>query len=193
MALRPSSALVLPALLLLVALCRQAEARLLLQKTNSTEGDEGRRELVTLQPGQYLNGHNAARQRVGSPALAWNTNAAISAQNWANHLRSIGCAMQHGGGNGNGQNLAWSSGLLTPQQAVQLWVNEGALYHRSLFNPPAASGCSTGRWGDCGHYTQVVWRGTQGVGCGRAQCPNGNTIVVCDYYPAGNIVGQFPY
>ena len=101
--------------------------------------------------------------------------------------------MQHGGLNGFGQNLAWSSGVLTPAQAVQLWANEGALYQRSLFNPPAASGCTTGNWADCGHYTQMVWRGTTGVGCGGAQCSSGNTVIVCDYYLQGNVVGKVPY
>ena len=46
MAPRSSSALVLAVLLLVVALCRRAEARSLLQKTNSIEGEEGRRELA---------------------------------------------------------------------------------------------------------------------------------------------------
>ena len=94
---------------------------------------------------------------------------------------------------GYGQNLAWSSDFLSAQEAVQMWADEKADYKRSLFNPPAASGCRTGDWGDCGHYTQMVWRGTQGVGCGAAQCPDRSTIVVCDYYPPGNWIGQWPY
>ena len=44
----------------------------------------------------------------------------------------------------------------------------------------------------CGHYTQVVWANTLSVGCGVAVCPTG-TIVVCNYAPPGNYVGEKPY
>ncbi|CAN1173037.1 Pathogenesis-related protein 1B [Linum perenne] len=49
----------------------------------------------------------------------------------------------------------------------------------------------TGR--DCLHYTQLVWRSTKQVGCARVKCRNGDTYVVCEYYPHGNVVGQRPY
>ena len=45
----------------------------------------------------------------------------------------------------------------------------------------------------CGHYTQVIWRNTQRVGCGVAVCPNGAEIWTCNYDPPGNYLGQNPY
>jgi pathogenesis-related protein 1 len=48
----------------------------------------------------------------------------------------------------------------------------------------------------CGHYTQVVWRNTQRVGCGYSTCQSqGYTfeIWVCNYDPPGNFIGQTPY
>ena len=46
--------------------------------------------------------------------------------------------------------------------------------------------------GVCGHYTQIVWRKSQRLGCGMASC--GDTEVwVCNYDPPGNFLGQRPY
>ncbi|CAA0081173.1 Uncharacterised protein [Halioglobus japonicus] len=56
--------------------------------------------------------------------------------------------------------------------------------------------------GVCGHYTQVVWRDTEKVGCAVQQCATFSNlgsqwddgyIVVCDYSPGGNYNGQLPY
>jgi hypothetical protein len=46
-----------------------------------------------------------------------------------------------------------------------------------------------------GHFTQLVWKATEQVGCSRTQCDGkGNApgwFVVCEYWPRGNIVGAF--
>lgn len=52
---------------------------------------------------------------------------------------------------------------------------------------------------DTGHFTQLVWKATQSVGCGRYYCgrqrQNGDNerahdwYLVCHYYPMGNVVG----
>jgi hypothetical protein len=46
-----------------------------------------------------------------------------------------------------------------------------------------------------GHFTQIVWKATTPVGCGKANCPGENRVpnnpdyfVVCQSYPPGNIV-----
>jgi hypothetical protein len=46
-----------------------------------------------------------------------------------------------------------------------------------------------------GHFTQLVWKATTSVGCGRTNCLGENNLpnnpdyfVVCQYYPPGNIV-----
>ena len=48
-----------------------------------------------------------------------------------------------------------------------------------------------------GHYTQVVWADTFKVGCGFTayRAPNGwhNKYYVCNYGPAGNIIGGSMY
>ncbi len=48
-----------------------------------------------------------------------------------------------------------------------------------------------------GHFTQLVWKGTTTVGCARVDCAGsagGNVqgwFVVCEYYPPGNVGGQY--
>lgn len=45
-----------------------------------------------------------------------------------------------------------------------------------------------------GHYTQLVWRGSEQLGIGLARTIDANGVsyyVVCNYYPPGNIMGQF--
>ncbi|WP_159027511.1 hypothetical protein [Streptomyces sp. NRRL S-1896] len=49
---------------------------------------------------------------------------------------------------------------------------------------------------DTGTFTQVVWKDTDVLGCGRTSGrPEGGesyqTFIVCSYGPAGNIIGRF--
>ncbi|RWV93821.1 hypothetical protein BHE74_00016028 [Ensete ventricosum] len=46
---------------------------------------------------------------------------------------------------------------------------------------------------DCSHYTQMVWKTTQRVGCARIFCDSGDTYAVCEYDPHGNVIGARPY
>lgn len=48
-----------------------------------------------------------------------------------------------------------------------------------------------------GHFTQLVWQNTTKVGCGAVECNNDakngakGWFVVCEYDPAGNVIGEF--
>ncbi|CAI5953810.1 unnamed protein product [Closterium sp. NIES-65] len=117
------------------------------------------------------------------------------AQAWADTLRDdYNCGLEHGGmGEGEGQNLsgAGPAGWASNSDAVQWWVGEGKWYKR----PPAVfpAGCIGGDWGRCGHYTQVIWNNSRQVGCGKASCGEDGDVWACNYYPAGNFVGEIPY
>ncbi|MDH3976346.1 MAG: hypothetical protein OEV42_18935 [Deltaproteobacteria bacterium] len=43
-----------------------------------------------------------------------------------------------------------------------------------------------------GNYTQVIWKKTRPAGCAKALC-SGSALVVCNYDPPGNVVGEKPY
>ena len=42
-----------------------------------------------------------------------------------------------------------------------------------------------------GHFSQVIWKGTQKVGIGTAQSKSGNFFLVARYDPKGNVDGTF--
>lgn len=132
-------------------------------------------------PQDYVRAHNEARQAVGVGPIQWDNRVAAFAQSYADRLRG-NCNLIHSGG-AYGENLAGSSGDLSGIRAVNLWVNEKANY-----NYPSNT-CN----GVCGHYTQVVWRNSVRLGCGKARCNNGGTIISCNYDPPGNYANQKPY
>jgi pathogenesis-related protein 1 len=68
--------------------------------------------------------------------------------------------------------------------AVKAWENEKIYYRGQVLN--------SSNWHACGHYTQVVWRNTKEIGCGKAECGD-RAIVVCNYDPPGNVMGQTPF
>jgi len=136
---------------------------------------------------QYLSPHNQARQAVGAgiPDLAWSDTLQAYATNWAiNRANTADCDLSHSGGP-YGENIFWSSGQSTPADAVTAWVNEKQFYDY------ASNSCAAGQI--CGHYTQVVWRNSQNLGCGSATCNAGGKFVVCSYDPPGNFIDQKPY
>lgn len=42
-----------------------------------------------------------------------------------------------------------------------------------------------------GHFTQMVWKESKELGVGVAKTRKGKVLVVCNYSPRGNVVGQF--
>lgn len=128
----------------------------------------------------WVDAHNRFRAKHCAAALTWSAKLAEVAQRWANALRDRGCQFGHSGGN-YGENLAaGTKGTLDPGSVVKMWYDEIAQYRF----PDGGFSMETG------HFTQVVWRGTQRVGCGHSQC-KGMDIYVCEYDPPGNWEGQY--
>ncbi|ODV90868.1 hypothetical protein CANCADRAFT_15606, partial [Tortispora caseinolytica NRRL Y-17796] len=118
---------------------------------------------------QWLSAHNTFRAQYGAQPLTWDSTLASFASNYANN-----CVFQHSGGP-YGENLAM--GYSSIAAAVKGWTDEASSY--------------TGGYSSAaGHFTQVVWKSTTKLGCGVASCSSGK-IYVCEYDPAGNVLGQF--
>jgi pathogenesis-related protein 1 len=146
---------------------------------------------------EMVTAHNKWRTDVQTPPLKWSTTLADTAQAYADKLKTTqACKPVHSGAAGLGENLFWASALtysdgtskvqaVTPTQGTDAWGNEKQNYTYST------NTCATGKV--CGHYTQVVWKSTTDVGCGKAVCADNSQIWVCNYTPQGNFVGQKPY
>jgi Cysteine-rich secretory protein family len=137
---------------------------------------------------EMLDAQNKYRAEVGVPPLQWSDDQAASAQDWANQL----AAAQQLSHNRAGQNVASGGGTaggFSAGQLVDLWGSEKQNFRNNAF--PDIS--TTGNWSDAGHYSQLVWRNTTSVGCGLATGQDGSNYLVCNYDPAGNVVGETAY
>lgn len=145
-------------------------------------GNGSAQALTGFGAGEMLAAHNSVRATVRLPSLSWSDRLAIVAQSWADHLLATG-RFAHRPHSAYGENLYRIDGRpAVPAQVVQSWASEVRLYdHRS-------NRCQ----GVCGHYTQIVWRGTRNVGCAVARAKL-REVWVCEYDPPGNWVGERPY
>ncbi|MCJ1234103.1 hypothetical protein MMC14_002061 [Varicellaria rhodocarpa] len=105
-----------------------------------------------------LNSTNFYRAEHNASAVTWNNSLASFGADYAN-----GCKFQHSGGP-DGENLA--EGYSNVTDAVDAWGNERAQYN---FKKPGFSEAT-------GHFTQLVWKTTTTVGCGRTFCNGKNGV-----------------
>lgn len=134
---------------------------------------------------RLLDAHNSERSRIGIAPLRWSPELALQAQGWADSLARRGVFEHSKERAGAGENL-WmgTSGYYSPEAMIGAFVREGQYFKPGQF--PNVS--STGRWQDVGHYTQLIWPTTREVGCAVA-IGNGRDVLVCRYFPAGNLNG----
>ncbi len=138
-----------------------------------------------------LEAHNEARAEVGTPGLVLDEDLSEQALEYAEELARTG-RFEHspqGARQGQGENLwAGTPSAFSFEEMAAAWIDEKRFYVHARF--PFVS--STGRWQDVGHYTQIIWRDTERLGCGLA-AGSGRDYLVCRYAPPGNISGQFAY
>ncbi len=136
---------------------------------------------------ELLEAHNQERARFGAPQLTWSRKLAREAQQWAVVLAREG-RMRHASNDergGAGENL-WmgTAGYFPAERMVGSFIDEKQHFRPGTF--PKIS--RTGNWRDVGHYTQVVWPGTQQLGCAVVRNSK-DDFLVCRYWPAGNTYG----
>jgi pathogenesis-related protein 1 len=156
-------------------------------------------QLSHAQPNQdmlnVLDIHNRERALVNALPLTWSNSLAAEAQNWANHLATLGivCGRDgcqppapHGAANENiavGYVYPADIPRTSPAEYAQKWADEKVNYN---------AGQRTGI--GIGHYTAMVWKDTREVGCGffAGAVPDeqgrggGTDFLVCRYNPPGN-------
>lgn len=131
-----------------------------------------------------LNSTNVFRSQHDASAVTWNSTLSAFA---SSYLASMGsqssetgseCDFAHSGGP-YGENLALGCNEVTG--CVDLWGDEREQFN---FNDPGFSEAT-------GHFTQLVWKDTTTVGCGSRLCGTRGWYLVCEYWPRGNVIGQF--
>ena len=133
---------------------------------------------------QLLAKHNYYRARHGVNSLVRNSELEEIAQTYSDYLTKNNLFTHSDNkykGNYMGENL-YAGTLLSNigEACTDLWYNEIQYYD---FNNP-------GFGSNTGHFTQVVWKNTQQMGCGMG-CKSNYCKITCNYYPAGNYLGQF--
>lgn len=128
-------------------------------------------------PTEILEAHNRHRAAHCAPPLAWSADIAAVADAWAKKLAANGCKLEHSSGD-LGENLAGgTTGAIGASRSVELWYGERSKY---------AGGFSM----QSGHFSQLVWKGSERLGCGTASC-GGKEVWVCNYDPPGNVEGFY--
>eukprot|EP00668_Euglena_longa_P019072 GGOE01023775.1.p1 GENE.GGOE01023775.1~~GGOE01023775.1.p1 ORF type:complete len:767 (+),score=113.83 GGOE01023775.1:129-2429(+) len=133
--------------------------------------------MVEVDPDDWVDCHNAKRQLHGVPYVEWSEEVALSAARWAR----FGQCTHSPEDCEYGESLFRSTTKPSAQRVVNAWYSE--IEHFDFDNPaPCPS---------AGHFTQLVWKDCQEIGCAMCQMEGGDWLVICQYSPAGNWRNRF--
>merc|ERR1719239_695577 len=138
--------------------------------------------------------HNWRRARVVPAAtnmmqMRWSRELEVMARHWAEacEFRDGLTHDQHRfipGGMFVGQNMASHTSNINI--AIDFWWDEKREYK---YGTPYLQQINATKCGFMlGHYTQITWAETYLIGCASAHCGDNETVIVCNYGPAGNVV-----
>lgn len=137
------------------------------------------------QAAEILDAHNVRRNKFGIPNLTWDPEIASFAQSWADTMAKNN-RMSHSTNKKYGENVYYSMSsrgapLSSGEKLLTSWFDEEWVDYDYTTNS-----CKPGKM--CAHATQVVWKDTTLVGCGRGVNNNSNSeFVSCNYFKPGNM------
>jgi len=124
--------------------------------------------------------HNQKRCMAGVPALVWDDDLAKAASSYADtkpggqHSTALGAFKKYG------ECIQGACPHNDPAKAMKFWYDSELPEYKAPFTAT--------------HYTQVVWKATRKVGCGKGPSTNlcdGGKLYVCQYLPLGNQYGKY--
>ena len=143
--------------------------------------------------------------------LFWDDALEKVAQGWADSLASSCSGLSHNSDRSSDlQKYKSSASFIVPSNA---YVGENVGYYGSTSgsaNIEYATSNLDSMWDEdsdwsyqaftsssmnAGHFTQMAWANTRYVACAGAMCKGDyyNYYTVCDYYPGGNYLNEYPY
>lgn len=134
---------------------------------------------------ECLKWHNHYREKHGVKPLKLSSKLNDYAKEWVIQIAKKD-VMEHRPNNTNGENIfmKWSTNpnfKIAGRDPVENWYAE---IKDHIFGKEPTSLKS-------GHFTQVVWRASEELGVAKARTSTGKIICVANYYPAGNMIGEF--
>jgi hypothetical protein len=141
-----------------------------------------------------LYNHNVHRSNHSASSVTWSGSLESSARTLAER-----CVYQHDtsiAGGGYGQNIGYGVGeSAIGEMITNLMYNDEMMFFADLYGKASPDMSKFDAWG---HFSQIVWKGTEEVGCATVVCPSlGNAggsnvpFTVCNYSPAGNYDGEY--
>ncbi|MGF1549124.1 MAG: CAP domain-containing protein [Sphingomonadaceae bacterium] len=143
---------------------------------------------------RLLAAHNRERASLGVPALEWDPALEDSARQWGRHLAAnVGDIVHYSDdpyeADPEGENLfLGTKGHFDAEAMVGAWIDEKRHYRAGVF----PDNSRTGDYADVGHYTQLMWRDTERIGCAVVKDARYDYLV-CRYKTAGNVFGERPF
>lgn len=135
---------------------------------------------LNLEIEKFLRVHNDCRAELGVGPLVWDDGLAQYALQWAQELARTD-SFRHRSHNRYGENLFWGSGApFTLEHAARSWASEKPHMSGKQYTQGA------------GHYSQMIWKNTRRVGAAAVHYGN-KVVIVANYDPAGNYIGQDAY
>ncbi|KAE9365386.1 PR-1-like protein [Stipitochalara longipes BDJ] len=142
--------------------------------------------------------HNYHRANHSASDISWSDDLAASAL-----IVAKSCVFAHNmgvNGGGYGQNLAAygtsNTGSMDTASLVEWSITE-EWYNGELGAIPWGENSPSTSGPEFLHATQVIWKGSNQVGCATVQCAPGTIFgmtswyTVCNYGPQGNVIGDF--
>lgn len=189
------------------------------QARGEANGDAGScRTLEGEEQAAFLKAHNDARAERGVEPLTWSNDIATYALAWLNQSKQSyqdawrngqPLMLKHRPDRKYGENLAcwFGSGGVSNQamDAVAIWLGEKPAFDKlnsDPRNPYFIRGTEVSSGPDCViHYTQIVWKNTKRIGAAKYidtyldknHVRQTMVVIICNYDPPGNILGQKPF
>lgn len=138
---------------------------------------------IDLSQDTCLEVHNKYRKVHDAQPLTTNESLVEEAKKRAQRIAELDIMSHDGSKKGLGENIFYAKGYpnIDCDMAVRSWYSEvkEVDFDKQVYP------------GSTGHFTQVVWKNTKSVGCGKAVSSSQKVYIVCEYFPAGNYRNQY--